>query len=183
VRRFLVVLVLLAGACRDDADEEDAATTAEVSTTTTGRLEATTTTAEARTTTSCPATPASSEPVAARVDLDGDGVEEVWRNVGRGAATDIVELRRIEGCAEVPVLLEDVPAQFAIGGTVLLLQGIRCADGRVVHLGATSDDGERYATLDLFYELVDGRLVRVDDESGELTASDPEVADYSRFDC
>jgi hypothetical protein len=121
--------------------------------------------------------------VAARVDLDGDGVDEVWRSVGRGAATDIVELRRIEGCAEVPVLLEDVPAQFAVGGTVLLLQGIRCEDGRVVHLGATSDDGERYATLDLFYELVDGRLVRVDDESGELAASDPEVGDYSSFDC
>lgn len=119
----------------------------------------------------------------ARVDLDDDGVAEVWRSVGSGAAADILELRRVEGCVEVPVLLEGVPAQFAIGGTVTLLQGVRCDDGLVVHLGATSEDGERYATLDVSYELVDGELVRVDDESGELDASDPELRDYSSFEC
>ena len=82
------------------------------------------------------------------------------------------------------MLLGGGPAEFAIGGPVLLLQGVRCEDdGRITHLGATSEDGESFTTLDLTYELQDGELVRVDDTSRPLTRSDPELAAYSMFDC
>ena len=56
-----------------------------------------------------------------------------------------------------------------------MFQGIRCDDGTVVHLGATSEDGESYSTLDLVYELRDGELVRVDDRTGTLATSGIDV--------
>jgi hypothetical protein len=180
IARLAVVVALVgAGACSDDDEGAVEATTTTAEATTTS--EATTTTTAAPTTTSC-AVPAGDDQVGA-VDLDGDGVEERWYYVDSGAAVDIFELRRVNGCEEVPVLLDGFPAQFAAGGTVLLLQGVRCEDGVVVHLGATSEDGETYATLDLRYELRDGSLVRVGDRSGQLTVSDPELPDYSTFDC
>jgi hypothetical protein len=175
VRRPLIAAVLLlVAACGDDDDEA-------VVTTTTTVAPTTVTTAAPSTATTCP--PGDDAGVVSRVDHDGDGVDEVWRSAGSGAATDIVELRRVVDCAEVAVTLDGFPAQFAIGGSVLLLNGLRCADGRVVHLGATSEDGENYTTLDIAYELQDGELVRVDDASGQLTTADPAFADYTRFDC
>jgi hypothetical protein len=177
---LLWLVVLPVGACSDDDDDK----ADEPTTTTTEEPSTTTATTEPSTTSStCPPPAAGTELPLASIDLDGDGVDEVWRPAGSGAAVDIVELRRLEGCSEVPVLLEGGPAQFAVGGSVLLLQGIRCEGGLVVHLGATSEDGETYATLDLFYELRDGALVRVDDETGRLPATDPDVGDYSSFDC
>jgi hypothetical protein len=122
-------------------------------------------------------------PLVASVDLDDDGVDEVWRVTGQGASVEIVELRRVDGCDEVPVTLLGSAAEFAVGGTVLLLQGIRCEEGRVVHLGATSDDGERFATLDVVYDLRDGVLERVDERTGARRADDPALDDYRSFRC
>jgi hypothetical protein len=174
-----LVVIVGCGSGNGDDDAIEATTTTTEAPATTAR--STSTTAEASTTTTCP--PVTGDPPVASVDLDDDGVDELWRPAGRGASTEIVELHRLDGCAEVPVLLEGLSAQFAIGGTVLLLQGLRCEEGRVVHLGATSDDGERYATVELIYELRDGELVRVDDRTGELTTSDPELQDFSSFEC
>jgi hypothetical protein len=174
-------LLVLAACGGDSGEGRSAPVTTTGATTTEVRRTSTSTTAAPSTTTTCP--PTTGDAPLASVDLDGDGVDELWRQVGSGASTDIVELRRITGCEEVVVTLDGLPAQFAVGGSVLLLQGLRCAAGQVVHLGATSDDGERYATLDLLYELRDGELVRVGDESGELTQSDPALADYSSFEC
>jgi len=181
VRRIVPIVLVAAvlAACGDGDGDGDATATTVGATTT--EASATTGTSAPATTTTCPE-PAGEPPVAT-IDLDGDGVEERWVRAGRGAAVDIVELRRVEGCDEVPVTVDGTPAQFAVGGSVLLLQGVRCEDGIVVHLGATSEDGERYVTLDLRYELRGGELVRVGDRSGELTSSDPELADYSSFDC
>lgn len=171
MRPLLALLVLLA-ACSDDED-------AQVDPTPT-TAEATTTTRPARATTTCAVRGADA---VSTVDLDGDGVEERWVPAGRGASVDIVRLERVEGCEAVAVTVDGSPAEFAVGGTVLLLQGVRCEGEVVVHLGATSDDGETYATLDLLYELRDGALVRIGDRSGELPASSPELADYSSFAC
>lgn len=175
---FLAAVALLLGACGDDGDD---GADRDVEATTTTAAPTTTTARPSTTTTAC-APPPIGDAIAV-VDLDGDGVDERWVPAGSGAAVDIVELRTVVDCEAVPVRIDGAPAQFGVGGSVLLLQGVRCEDGRVVHLGATSDDGERYTTLDLVYELRDGELVRVDDRSGELTASDPELADYAGFDC
>jgi hypothetical protein len=116
-------------------------------------------------------------------DIDGNGTAELLVEQGRGASTRIVGLYRLDVCDLEAVQLEGTGAEFAIGGPVLLLQGLRCEDDRLVHLGATSEDGETFATLDLVYELRGGDLVLVDDRSGELTAADPALEPYSRFDC
>lgn len=122
--------------------------------------------------------------IQAAVDLALDGSDELWLEVGQGASTDIFGLYDLDGCDLEAVQVDGADAQFGIGGPVLLLQGLRCDDeGRVVHLGATSEDGESFATLDLVYELRDGELVRVDDESGALIAADEELQAYSAFDC
>ena len=181
--RVVVAAALLVAACGDDDGDDDAVETTTTTTTTTEAAPSTTTSTTAAPTTSTTCPPTSSAAPVAAVDLDGDGVDELWRDAGSGASTDIVELHRIDDCVEVAVTLAGNPAQFAVGGSVLLLQGLRCEDGRVVHLGATSDDGERYDTLDIVYELRDGELVHVGESTGVLTSADPELADYGSFDC
>jgi hypothetical protein len=116
-------------------------------------------------------------------DLDGDGTDELWVQVGTGAAATIVGLYDVDGCDLEPVLADGAPAEFAIGGTVLLLQGLACGESDVTHLGATSEDGVTYATLDLTYELRAGELVRVGDETNTITADDLSLASYSEFAC
>lgn len=168
-------LVLLAAACGGD----DGAQPVEVTTTTTTTT-VPPTTAPSTTTTTCSPPPGE---VVAAVDLDGDGVDERFVDAGSGASVDIVRLERLDGCDAVPVLLEGFPAEFAVGGTVLLLQGVRCEDATVVHLGAMSEDGETYTTLDVRYDLRDGELVRVGDRTGTRTADDPALRDYSSLEC
>ena len=175
MRPALAAALVLLAACGGDDDDSDAI---EVTTTTTA-VEQTTTTSSTTTTTCAPP----GGDVVATVDLDGDGIDERWVPAGQGASVDILRLERLDACASVPVTLDGFPAEFAIGGTVLLLQGVRCEDGLVVHLGATSDDGVSYDTLDLLYELRDGELIRVDDRTGNLDAEDPVLQDYSSFTC
>ena len=171
MRRAAAALLLLVAACSDDGDDG-----AVERTTTTTLL----TTSSSSTSTTC--APPSDDAVAV-VDLDGDGVDERWVPAGRGASVEILALEHVDGCTTEPVTVDGVPAEFAVGGTVLLLQGVRCDDGQVVHLGATSEDGETYTTLDIVYELRGGELVRVDDRTGTLSASDPDLQAYSSFDC
>lgn len=117
-------------------------------------------------------------------DLDGDGDDELWVVVGHGASTVVYGLFDLDGCDLEAVELAGGPAEFAVGGPILLLQGVRCEDdGRIDHLGATSEDGESFTTLDLTYQLEAGELVRVDDDSTTLTADDPAFAAYTTFDC
>lgn len=117
------------------------------------------------------------------IDLDGNGTQELWVQVGTGAAATVVGLFRLDGCDLEPVLLDGTPAEFAIGGTVTLLQGLACGAADVTHLGATSEDGFTYATLERTYVLQGGELVAVGDETGTLAADDPELAAYSDFGC
>jgi hypothetical protein len=175
--RWAAVAALVVVAACSGGDDDGAS---EVTTTSTTEERPSSTTAPSTTTTTC--APPDGD-VVATVDLDGDGVDERWVPAGRGASVDIVRLEQLDGCTPVPVTVEGSPAEFAVGGTVLLLQGIRCEDGLVVHLGATSDDGVTYAALDLLYELRNGELVRVDDRTATIAADDPVLRDYSSFTC
>ena len=112
-----------------------------------------------------PSAAADSVRVRSAIDIDADGTDELWVQVGTGASVDIVGLYDLDGCDIEPVLIEGVPAQFSVGGTVLLLQGLACGESDVTHLGATSEDGVTYAALDLTYELEGGSLVRIGDEN------------------
>jgi hypothetical protein len=170
------LLLLLLAACSDDG--EAAAPTTSAPTTTATATTTTATTSPSTTATTCPP-----DGPATAVDLDADGVDELLVPAGSGAAVDIVELHRLDGCDEVAVTLGGLPAQFAVGGSVLQLEGLRCGDGTLEHRSATSADGDTYATVDVVYELQDGALVEVDRRTGELPASDPALLDYARLDC
>ena len=165
---------LMLVACNGDGDDTSATTTARP------RPTASTTTTTTTTGPPCPAPPGE---IAAERDVDGDGDEEVWMVVGHGASTTVMGLFLRDGCELRAVQIEGADAQFAVGGPVLLLQGVRCEANRVVHLGATSEDGENFAALDLVYELRGTELVRVDDATSTFTADDPELQAYSSFDC
>jgi hypothetical protein len=151
---FLASLCLL-GACSDDDGGGEAVTTSTTTSTT-----ATTTAVGTTGTTACPP----------------EG-EPLWRPAGSGASTDIYELRVVVDCEEVAV------RQFAVGGTVRELRGVRCEDGRVVDLVATSEDGRVYSTAATTYELRGTELVEVDRSTGELPADDPALRAYQAFDC
>lgn len=165
---LLLAVALAACGGGDDGDDSSVpATTATTATTT-----APTTTA-APTTTGCPPIDAA----VASVDLDGDGTDEVWRSAGSGASADIVELVVVEGCEEVTV------GQFAVGGSVRELHGIRCEGGAVTELVATSEDGQTYAVTEVTYELQGAELVETGRTTGELGGDDPALQAASTFDC
>jgi hypothetical protein len=121
--------------------------------------------------------------VESATDLDGNGAAELWAQVGTGASATIVGVFVASGCDVLPVQLDGRPTEFAVGGTVTLLQGVACEGGTVVHRSATSEDGVTYTTLDLTYELRGAELVRTDERSGTLAADDPELASYGDFAC
>lgn len=188
---FVLFVTFAASACSDDGDDEPQAQPLE-STTTTERPTSTSRRPRpsSTTTTSCPVP--TGDDLRALVDLDRDGRDEVWRAVGTGASTEIVELRRRDaGCAETPVTLDGAPAQFPIGGTVTHLDGIRCVDtddgddgiDLVNQLSATSEDGITYATVARRYLYADGALTSFDELTGSRTIDDADLTAYSTFAC
>lgn len=176
----LLAAACLLVACGDDGGSAGPATTSATATTTTTAAPASTTstatTSTTATTAAAPACPGTEAPRAA-ADVDGDGTDEVWRHAGTGASVDILELRVVDGCDEVPV------AQFPVGGSVRQLHGVRCEAGQVVELRATSADGEAYATTEVTFELAGTELVEVGRVTGQLPGGAPELAAYSGFAC
>jgi hypothetical protein len=62
--------------------------------------------------------------------------------VDHGASVDVVSIYvQDASCALVPVQLAGADASLAVGGSVTHGDGLRCADGQVKVLSASSDDG------------------------------------------
>lgn len=105
--------------------------------------------------------------------------------VDRGASVDVVSLFATVDCALEAVQLDGAPATLAVGGSVNHGDGVRCEDGTVTVLSATSDDGETYQATAVTYEVDGTELVEVDREASTIDAqADPAVLDpYYRLDC
>lgn len=180
--RALAVAAALAAvaACSDDDDRTPAPATSTTTTTAapTSTARPTSTATSEATAATLPGGCPTAEPPLATGDLDGDGTVEVWRPAGAGASVDVVELRVLgEACEEVPV------RQFAVGGTVRHLNGLRCEPGRLVELQATSEDGERWAVEVVTWQLSGTQLVEAGREAREVLARDPGFDDLSSFEC
>lgn len=88
-------------------------------------------------------------------DVDGDGRDEVWAQVGSGASTAILGLATLEGCELVQVRTDfGAPAELPVGGSVGAAAGLECRAG---------DGG---ADLTVF------SVVYVDEDRYEVTAVD-----------
>jgi hypothetical protein len=171
----LALLALLgAVACSDDDDPQAAAVTTTSTTTST--------TADA-----CP--DGEPDPPAA---ADGSPAEIVatagdlqFAVVDHGASVDVVSLYLTVDCALEPVSLGGSVAALAVGGSVTQGDGIRCANGDVTVLSATSDDGATYQATTTTYRVDGSELIEVDTAATTIEAqTDSEaLAAYYRLDC
>lgn len=166
----LVLVAALLSGCGDDDDDEP-------------RAAATTTT----TTRAC----AGADPVpvtavgGAPAEIAATADDVTLALVDRGASVDVVGVFTSVDCAFVPVSIAGGAATFAVGGSVTHGDGLRCEDGRITHLAATSDDGETYQATAVTYELRETELVEVARQASTIEAqTDPGALDpYYRLDC
>lgn len=170
--RFLplvLVAVLLTG-CADDDDEPRAA-----------GATTTTTTDDCAGADPVPVTAVGGE----RAEIAATAGDVTLAVVDHGASVDVVGVFATVDCAYEPVSIGGDPATFAVGGSVTHGDGLRCEDGRITHLSATSDDGETYQAVAITYEVEGTDLVEVDRSASTIEAqTDPGTLDpYYRLDC
>jgi hypothetical protein len=110
----------------------------------------------------------------------------LFTSVGTGASATIVGLFVLQGCAleRLSIAPGTEPAQLAVGGTVTHLDGLRCADGGLDRMQATSSDGTTYDTTVQRYAVVGTKLTA---DGAPTTASiggaDPTLQSFSALDC
>jgi hypothetical protein len=116
-------------------------------------------------------------------DVDGDGADELWVQVGSGAAASILGLFRLEGCRLEPVLLDGEPARLPVGASVVNTSGVECRQGAIYVLSGTSADGEAYDVTEERHELRGAELVRAGTTTAIVEAGSPDFQRLSTFRC
>ena len=165
----LVAVALVLAGCSDD-DEPRAAS---VTTTTTGQ--------------DCagadPVPPTAAD--GSQAEIVATAGEVKLAIVDRGASVDVVALYAAVDCALEAVQLDGAPVALAVGGSVNHGDGLRCKNGEVTVLSATSDDGETYQATAVTYDVDGTELVEVGREATTIDAqADPSALDpYYRLDC
>ena len=171
----LVLVVLLVTGCGDDDDDEPRAAAATTTSTTATAPD------DCEGADPVPVTAVGGEP--AEIAATAGGL--TLAVVDHGASVDVVGVFTTVDCAFTPVEIGGDAATFAVGGSVTHGDGLRCEDGRITHLSATSDDGETYQATTVTYEVRDTELVEVDRQASTIDAqADPGTLDpYYRLDC
>jgi hypothetical protein len=79
-------------------------------------------------------------------DVQDDGVDELFVQVGSGASAAIIGLYTVDGCRVVPITFEGGPSAFPVGASIGATSGLQCGggDGVLYVYTASSDDGESY---------------------------------------
>lgn len=82
-------------------------------------------------------------------DVDEDGDDEAWVNVGVGGMSRLVGLFVFDDCTLAPAMLEGEAARFPVGGTFLSGNGVECAgpgsgDVDLTVFAGSSGDGTNY---------------------------------------
>lgn len=115
-------------------------------------------------------------------DLNDDGVPEIFVSVGAGAATQLVGLFGVDGCALHRINLGGTAAVFPIGATVANVSGITCEGaGDLDRVFASTNDGTNYEGGSEPFSLVGDALVAGVAEAASLTAE--EAGSLARLDC
>jgi hypothetical protein len=99
------------------------------------------------------------------LDARFDGRDVIWVRVGSGAATTILGLYHLEGCALEAATFDDgQPVQLPIGGTVATASGARCGsrldpEADLLVYDASSVNGTEYEITTTEYRWEEGMLV------------------------
>lgn len=119
---------------------------------------------------------------------DGSGVE-AFVTIGSGASDTIVAVFQLLDCSLTRLTgpQGNAPSNFAIGGSVTHLDGLRC-DGtaggqRLVQLSATSDDGVTYTTKETRLTVENGHFTPDAPITDTVAAGDPRLQAFSSLDC
>lgn len=119
---------------------------------------------------------------------DGSGAE-AFVTTGSGASVALVGVFQLVDCslARLTGPQGSAPSNFAIGGSVTHLDGLRC-DGssggqHLVQLSATSDDGITYATKETRLTVVGGHLTPDTPIIDTISAHDQRLQPFSTLDC
>lgn len=120
---------------------------------------------------------------------DGSG-DEAFVEVGSGASDALVGVFQLVGCTLTRITgpQGQAPSQFAVGGSVTHLDGIRC-DGtaggqKLTQLSATSDDGQTYKTTETRLRVESGHFVQDSPPLADsIDAGDPTLQGFSNLDC
>lgn len=125
------------------------------------------------------------------VDVNSDGHDELWVQVGSGTAVQLVALYLVQGCAMVPVSADGTAVVFSVGGEPASLAGVGCDDidvngvvDFVVQLEAKSTDGgQTYQTMETEYVLSGAQLGLISALPGSAVPTQPGFSRYSSFHC
>lgn len=112
--------------------------------------------------------------------------EALFVAVGSGASATIVGLFAAGLCnlTRLSLAPSTAPAQFAIGGTVTHLDGLRCRDKQLEQLSATSSDGVNYDTKIQRLTIGDGSLIAVGAPViGTMRGANPDLQQFATLDC
>jgi hypothetical protein len=118
--------------------------------------------------------------------IAGGAGETLFVTIGSGASATIVGLFAAAQCNLTRLALapSTAPAQFAVGGTVTHLDGLRCRDRQLEQLSATSADGVTYDTKVQRLTIGDGALVTVGaPTTAVLRGPNPELQEFATLDC
>jgi hypothetical protein len=115
-------------------------------------------------------------------DINEDGVPEAFVSVGAGAATQLVGLFGVDGCALFRIKLGAAGAVFPIGATVANVSGLSCqGSGDLDRVFASTTDGTNYEGGSEPYRLDGDRLVPGTADAASFTAE--EAGSLARLDC
>ena len=118
------------------------------------------------------------------VPIDDEPGSEVVVQAGAGAATILVGVHRLDGCALVPLRLGADEARFPVGATVTRTDGVSCPpDGGLVHRSGESLDGITYDVVAVTYRIDGDDLVEVSRQTTAVGPDDPAFGDLARLDC
>jgi hypothetical protein len=118
--------------------------------------------------------------------ITGGTSQALFVAVGSGASATIVGLFVVAQCTLTRLTLapSTAPAQFAIGGTVTHLDGLRCRDNQLDKLSATSGDGVSYDTKIQRLTIANGALVTLGEPTtAVLRGPNPELQEFAALDC
>ena len=119
---------------------------------------------------------------------DGSG-DEAFVAVGSGASDTIVGVFQLANCTITRITGPQgtAPSNFAIGGSVTHLDGLRC-DGtaggqRLVQLQATSDDGITYNTKETRLTVANAHFTPDPPITDSMNVNDDRLHGFSSLDC